>query len=87
LVIQISTMNSAHPAFRRIRHPLRAGADAALCTPGASALRTASAAVLGSSTADLVSSATDPISLRYFGAHSELMERITIIEHSTTPQA
>jgi hypothetical protein len=86
LVIQISTMNSAHPAFRRIRHPLRAGADAALCPAGASALRAASAAVLGSSTADLVSSATYPISLRY-GAHSELMERITSIEHSTTPQA
>jgi hypothetical protein len=66
---------------------LRAGADAALCTPGASALRTASAAVLGSSTADLVSSATYPISLRYLGAHSELMERITSIEHSITPQA
>jgi len=86
-VIQIATMNSAHPAFQRVRHPLRAGADAALCTPGASALRTASAAVLGSSTADLVSSATYPISLRYLGAHSELMERITSIEHSITPQA
>jgi hypothetical protein len=50
-------------------------------------LRTASVAVLGSSTADLVSSATCPISLRYIGAHSKLMERITSIEHSTTPQA
>jgi hypothetical protein len=50
-------------------------------------LRTASAAVLGSSTADLVSSATYPISLRYLGAYSELMERITSIEHSITPQA
>jgi len=87
LVIQTSTMNSAHPAFRRA---LWAGAGVgALRTLTASALasRTPSPGVLGSSTADLVSSATYPISLRYLGAHSELMERITSIEHSTTPQA
>jgi hypothetical protein len=28
-----------------------------------------------------------PISLRYLGADSELMERITSVEHSSMPQA
>jgi len=59
LAIQTSTTNSAHLAFWRIRRALRAGA-AALCTPRASASRRPSAAVLGSSTADLVSSANLP---------------------------
>jgi hypothetical protein len=66
-------MNSAHPAFRRA---LRAGAAAALCTPTASAFasRPPSAAVLGSSTADLVSSATYLISPALASADSELMK-------------